>query len=371
MEINVNVKPRLRFRAFYLFFIIPGIQIGVGILGVPRFIFVEAGRDAWISVLISFLMQVIAMYAMLLILEQYKNADIFGIQVDLFGKWIGKLLGTVYILYAAASLLSVLITYIEIVQIFLYPTLPAYVIGLLLLIIVVYAVLGGIRVVIGVMVIFPLTVQWLLILLYEPISRMDWTHLLPIFTASIPELLKGAKATTYSLSGFETLFMLYPFIDNKEKTKLPIFLGMGYATLLILVSTVIVLGYYSLEDLPEARFSTLAIFKSVSYTFIERLDFIVVAQWIFVIVPNLTLLLWAITYGTKRLYKIPQRIMVYTVAAIVLILASILKYDQVISKLVDTISQFGFWLIFVYPLVLLPIVFLKKKWQKHKGSASK
>ncbi|WP_274380099.1 GerAB/ArcD/ProY family transporter [Lederbergia galactosidilytica] len=122
MEINVNVKPRLRFRAFYLFFIIYGIQTGVGIIGAPRYIFREAGRDAWLSVIIAFLMQIIVTYVMLLILRQYKNADIFGIQVDLFGRWIGKILGTVYIVYFAASLFSIIITYIEVIQIFLYPT---------------------------------------------------------------------------------------------------------------------------------------------------------------------------------------------------------------------------------------------------------
>lgn len=369
MEINVNVKPRLRFRAFYLFFIIYGIQTGVGIIGAPRYIFREAGRDAWLSVIIAFLMQIIVTYVMLLILRQYKNADIFGIQVDLFGRWIGKILGTVYIVYFAASLFSIIITYIEVIQIFLYPTLPAYVIGSLLLIVIVYAVLGGIQVVIGVMVIFPFLIQWLLILLYDPISKMDWLHLLPMFQTSIPELLKGAKATTYSLSGFEVLFVLYPFIDNKEKAKLPIFLGMGYTSLLIFSMTVIVLGYFSLEDLSEVEFSVLAIYKSVSYTFIERLDFIVVAQWMFVIMPNLALLMWALTYGVKRLYRVPQRTMVYAVAIVILILVSVIKYERVINQLVDIISEVGFWLIFVYPLIILPLVWIKKKWRKHKGSA--
>ncbi|WP_062108794.1 GerAB/ArcD/ProY family transporter [Bacillus niameyensis] len=370
MEVNVNVKPRLRFRAFYLFFIIFGVQTGVGILGAPRFIYQEAGRDAWVSILIAYLMQIIVVYVMVLVLRQYKNTDIFGIQVDLFGKWVGKALGAVYIIYFAASFFSILITYIEVVQIFLYPTLSSYMIGGLLLIIVVYAVLGGLRIIIGVTVIFPLLVQWFLILLYVPIIKMDWLHFLPMFQASIPELLHGARATSYSLSGFEIFFVLYPFIEDKEKVKLPMFLGMGYTTFLILITTVIVFGYYSLEDLHIIDFSVLAIFKSVSYTFIERLDFIVVAQWVFVIIPNLVLLMWAITYGMKRLYRVPQRIMVYIVSLIMLILASFIKYDIIISKLVDTISLIGFWLIFVYPLILLPLVWIKKKWRKLKGSAA-
>src|SRR5699024_10596625 len=126
MEVNLNVKPGLRIRAFYLFFIIPSIQIGVGILGAPKYIFEEANQDAWLSILIAFVYMIIVAWVMFIILNQYKNADIFGIQIDIFGNWIGKLLGTIYIAFFAAELLSVLLTYIEIVQIFLYPTIPTW-----------------------------------------------------------------------------------------------------------------------------------------------------------------------------------------------------------------------------------------------------
>lgn len=50
MEINLKVKKGLRIRAFQLFFIIVGIQISVGILGAPRYIFEKAHQDAWVSV---------------------------------------------------------------------------------------------------------------------------------------------------------------------------------------------------------------------------------------------------------------------------------------------------------------------------------
>ncbi|MBR8645717.1 GerAB/ArcD/ProY family transporter [[Brevibacterium] frigoritolerans] len=37
----------------FCFFLMPGMQIGVGVLGFERIIAKEAGQDAWISVLIS------------------------------------------------------------------------------------------------------------------------------------------------------------------------------------------------------------------------------------------------------------------------------------------------------------------------------
>src|SRR5699024_3110832 len=111
MKVNFDVKDGLSFRAFYLFFIISSAQTSVGIMGVPKDIFNEAHQDSWLAILIAYIYMVIIVLIMFSILKKYENADIFGIQVDIFGKWIGKILGTIYILYFMLSLLSLLIRY--------------------------------------------------------------------------------------------------------------------------------------------------------------------------------------------------------------------------------------------------------------------
>ena len=369
MEVNIKVKKGLRIRAFQSFFIIVGIQIGVGILAAPRYIFEKSHQDAWVSILIAFVYMLIVLWAMFLILSQYENADIFGIQVDIFGKWFGKLLGTIYILFFSAELLSVLLIYIEVVQVFLFPTIPSFVMGLLLLILVVYSVIGGIRVVVGVVYLFVLLSPWIFVLLFDPITRIEIVHFLPMFEASITDLLKGARTTSYTFLGLEILFVIYPFFDNKKDAKLPAYLGVFASTLVILITTIISIGYYSPNDFDLMRWPVLSLFKSVSFSFMERFDFIVIAEWMLVTIPTMILLMWAITHGTKRLYAIPQKTTLYVVALMLLAIAAVLNKDYKIEKITDVIAQVGFWIVFVYPLVLLPIVLIKKKWQSHKGSA--
>ncbi|MUK88793.1 GerAB/ArcD/ProY family transporter [Ornithinibacillus sp. L9] len=371
MDINVNVKSNVQIKAFYLFYVIVGTQIGVGIMGAPRFIFTEARQDSWVSILIAFVFMSIVVLVMITILKQYENADIFGIQTDVFGKWIGTILGTLYVLYLASSLLSILLTYSQVVKIFLYHTFPNFTLGAMLLFLTIYAVFGGIRVVVGVTFIFFFLTFWLILLFYDPITRMEWTNLLPMFQATVPELLKGARATTYTLAGFEILFLIYPFIQNKEKIKLPALLGLAFTTFILMVTTVISIGYFSHKGLEHVDWSVLILFKSVSLTFFERLDYIVIVEWVMVILPNIVVLMWAITYGVKRLYKVPQRISVYVFSVIFLVIVSFMEYEHHISIITDYVSQVSFWIIFVYPLILFPLVIIKKKWRKNKGSAAK
>lgn len=367
MDINVNVKSHVMIRAFYLFFIITNIQLGVGVMGAPSHIFKFAKQDSWISIILAHLLIMLTVAIMFYILNQYENADIFGIQVDVFGKFFGKILGIIYIAYFGISFITTIATYVQAVQLFLYPTFPSYMLGLLLLSLIIYSILGGFRVMVGIAFIFFLLSQFLLFLLLDPITRMEWSHFSPIFQMSVIDILKGARATTFTMAGFELLFLIYPFIENKEKAKLPTYLGIAYSSFVLLFTTMIAIGYFSLEYIDSLEWSVLTLFKSTSFTFIERIDYFVVVEWMMVVIPNNIFLLWGVTYGLKRLYNIRQKVSVYIVSVLALISVSFIKYEIHVLQLTDFIANVGFWLIFVYPFILLPLIILKKKWRARKG----
>lgn len=366
MNVNLRMKDGLEIRAFYLFFIITSIQTGTGIMGAPKYIFLEANRDSWLAIVIATVYMLLVVWAMHTILKQYENADILGIQVDIFGLWIGKLLGTLFIIHLAVTLFTVIVTYIEVIQIFIFPTFPTYTLAFILLSLIIYSVLGGIRVIVGVTFIFFILTQFLWILLITPALRVDIIHFLPAFQTSFVDLLKGAKATTYSFLGFEILLLLYPFIQNKKNMKLPLFLGVIWTALTLLIVTIMTIGYYSPKQLVTLDWSVLGLFKAVSFSFIERFDYIVVASWMMVVLPNMILLMWGITYGLKRLYKIQQKRTLYAFSALLLLACSLIIDDQTIIKITTLVSRSGFWVVYVYPFVLLPLVLLKNKWRKNK-----
>jgi spore germination protein AB len=368
MKINLSVKPGNQIRAFYLFFVITSTQIGVGVIGVPRFIYMAAERDSWIAILIAFLYIAIVLLAMFAILNQYENTDIFGIHADVFGNWLGKFLSSIFIIHFGFAFLSILITYTEVIQLFVYHEMPNFEIVILLMILILYAVFGGLRVVVGLSFLLFFSTLWLYLALYDPAMRMSWYNFLPMFQSSIPDLLKGAKETSYTLMGFEILMVIYPFVQNKEKAKLPVLLGLAFSIFSVLVTTILSIGYFSAEGLKHIDWALLILFKSASFTFLERLDYIVVVVWAMIILPNLVFLMWSMAYGVKRLYKVPEKITIWGLAIFYLIIINFFSYDYQISKLTDIVAKYGFWIVYVYPFILLPLVLIKKKWKKRQGS---
>ncbi|MFC3038804.1 GerAB/ArcD/ProY family transporter [Virgibacillus xinjiangensis] len=367
MDVNMNLKENRKLQAFYLFFILTSAQLGVGIVGLPRLVYQESGQDAWISVLLSYVFLVIIMTVMLIILKQYKSADIFGIQVDVFGTWLGKLLGTVYILYFLLLLFSVIITYIEILRVFLFPYIHPLVLGVLLISLIVYTVTGGLRIIVGVCFLFFFMTHWLVLLLIEPAADIQIAHFRPLFQASFTELLSGARSTSYTFTGFEILFLIYPFIQQKDKIHKPSYFAAFWTVSLSLLVTMISIGYFSKEQLQQREWVGLSLFKIQEFPFIERLDYVVVAEWLMVILPNMLLFMWAVTYGMSRLYKVPQKTTLYITAALLLVGSVLINDHFAVQKVINMTDTIGFWLVYIYPLILLPMVFIKKKWKKSKG----
>ncbi|WP_255584935.1 GerAB/ArcD/ProY family transporter [Virgibacillus saliphilus] len=336
-------------------------------MGTPRFVFLKVHQDAWLSIIIALLFILLIIFSMFLILKQYENADILGIQIDIFGKWFGKILGTIYIIYFIATLISVFITYIEVVKIYIFPEISNLVLGLLLISLIVYSVLGGIRVIVGVSFIFFFLSLWVFFLLIEPASLIEISNFQPMFQASFSELIQGSYSTTYTFMGFEILFFIYPFIQNKEKAKKPVYMGILVSASIILLTTLIAIGFFGSPQLKTREWALLNLFKMQSIPFLERFDYIVVTEWMMVVLPNMLLLTWGVTYGLKRLYRIPQKITLYVTAALLVITCIFLDQHFLIQAFTDRTSEAAFWLVYVYPLLLLPIVFAKKKWRGRKG----
>src|SRR5699024_2070815 len=149
MKVNIDIRSNHKVRAFYLFFIISSLQIGVGIMGAPKYIFKEAQQDSWLSILIATIYIIIVVFAMIFILQQYESADLCVMQVDVYSKWIEKLLGIIYIAHFIITLFSILITYTEFILLFLCPSLPTFIMPLLMMSLSVYSVQGGFKIIVG------------------------------------------------------------------------------------------------------------------------------------------------------------------------------------------------------------------------------
>ncbi|MCM2531915.1 spore germination protein [Neobacillus pocheonensis] len=369
MKVNLHPKEGLLFNTFLLTFIITKVQTGVGIVGLPRIVYLEAKHDAWISVLFAGLFTGVVLWLMISMLKQYDSADLYGIQVDVFGKYMGNVLNIIYMLYMCSAFFVILMNYIEIVQVWIFPDLRTWVLSLVLIFLVVYAVLGGIRVIVGISFISFIGTIWLSFVLIVPIHYSDPTHLFPIWNIDMKHLIMGMYRCSLSMLGFELIMFFYPYVKEKNKVFLFAQIGNLFTTLLFTVTTIVSITFFAETSLARTTWPVLSMFKIVRLPNLERFEIIAVSFWMLIVLPNMCAYLWAASKGFSRIMNKKQKKGIWLIALIVWGGTFFFKARYQMNQMTDIIAKAGFLAAYCYP-VLLSIIVLVKKWFTRRKKAS-
>ncbi|MCM2589298.1 GerAB/ArcD/ProY family transporter [Rossellomorea marisflavi] len=369
MTVNLNPQPKSMINAFLVMFIIHTAQTGVGIAGLPRVVFMEANRDAWICVFLSGLTISLVLFVMVTILKSYESADLYGIHKDVYGKWLSVLFNCIYIVYLLCVTFIIMMNYIEMVQAWIFPKIQPWLVMGLLLILLAYGVSGGFRVVAGICFLGFIFAFWLVFMIYTPIKFMSFDHLLPVMTASTDELMKGIYKSSFSMVGFELLFVYYPYIKEKQKVLKYALIGSGYTTILFTVLTVVSIGFFSHETLMKTIWPVLSMFKILRIPNLERFEFIAVSFWMLIILPNICVYFWSAVRGMKRTFNLSHKKTILIFSLMIWGVSIFLENRTLINTITDRIATGSFILSFVYPFILLILVKFRTKLIKRRNDS--
>lgn len=337
-----TVEERFQVSPYLVFFLIHSIQIGVGVLTFQAEIVKWAGNDAWISILLAGLAIHVLIWMMYKILNKEKT-DIISINQKLFGKWLGNFFNISLLLYFL--LISMCLIFLPLIY---------------------YIVEGGFRVVTGICffgVVLPL---YLLLTLLFPLEFAHYGNLLPVLTHSLTEIFLSSKHMTLSYIGFSTLFIYYPFIKEPEKSQKWAHFGVAFSTFIYFITFIVTIIFYSEEQLKTNLWPTLGLWKIIEMPFKERFEYIGISSWAIVILPNITLAIWAFMRGVKRVFKLKQRKTLLFSLFVMLIIVPLIKDYNQIQILSNCLSYAGYVVFFGYIPLIFIIHFIYSKVKKNK-----
>jgi spore germination protein (amino acid permease) len=366
MKVSIQPEPKLLINTFLIFFVIHTTQIGVGLQGFQRIIYIEAKHDAWISVILAGIATHLVAFIMIKTLSIYGSTDLYGIHDDLFGKWLGRFFSFLYVLYCFLAFFAIMRNYIEVVQAWMFPEVSTWFLSLSLLILVIYGVTGGFRVIIGISFFSIVIGIWLVFMIAYPFQFAHWTNLLPVLEADLSEIIKGAHGMTFTVIGFEILYFIFPFLKEKNKIQKFTHLSLLFTTILYLMVMIVSLAYFSGGQLEKTIWGTLSLFKIVRLPFIERFEYVAIAFWMIIILPNLMLYLWAASRGMNRISGKSEKSFVWIFALFAFITVEILKTRVEINAFNGIFAKGSFYVVFCYPFLLFLLAIVKRKFRLMK-----
>ncbi|WP_066072890.1 GerAB/ArcD/ProY family transporter [Neobacillus soli] len=347
------IKNEFLVSPFLVFFLMHGMQYGVGVLGFQRDIVKFVGHDAWISILIIGILVHIIIWMMYSMLNKDKG-DLITIHQRTFGKWLGNLLSLLFIVYVLAESITVLRSYIEIVQVWMFPLLKTWPFALVFLLSVYYVVSGGFRIVTGVCFLSVLLPSYLILTFFVPIPFSNFRNLLPIFDHSIYEIAKSIKGAAISFSGFEYLLFYYSFIKRPASSQKWAHYGNLVTITLYLLVMIVTLGFFDQGYLKKVLWPTLMMWKIIELPFVERFELIGVTSWVVVMLPIVCLMLWSASRGIKEMFKLQQKKVLVFLLLICFLICCLLMERETIHQYNKWVATVGFYTLFGY----IPFLFV-------------
>ncbi|MGG1678296.1 GerAB/ArcD/ProY family transporter [Neobacillus sp. NRS-1170] len=357
------VPEKAKISPFLVFFLVHTMQFGIGVLGFQRIIAMTAGYDAWISVILAGLSIHIIVWMMYKILETAEG-DIITAHSFVFGNKIGKLLSFPFVIYFLLIAVTVLRTYIEVIQVWMFQDMSTFWYSLAFCVLAIYIIFGGFRAVTGVAFFGVVLPAYLIFSFFFTIPYADIKNLQPILDHSIKDLVMASYQMSLTYLGYEILLFFYPYIKDPQKSKKWAHLGVLFTTFLYTALTLLTFAYFSEGQLQKSIWSTLTMWKIVEMPFVERFEYIGIANWNIIILPNFCIALWCASRILKRVTKIKQKYGVLLISLVVLITINLFKSREQINTLIDYTGKISFYINFVYIPLLFFLVLIVKKVKK-------
>src|SRR4051812_9787644 len=161
-------------------FLIHGVQVGVGLLTLPRELAEKAGTDGWIGIIIGWLFSTLASLIIIQVMKNYPNGTIIDLITHYFGKWFGKIAAFIFVLYFAFLGSIIFVREGLFIQFWILPQTNMVVL-LLLLSIPSYLIVRNNITILGryAELVFFMTI-WMFFIYLNPLKEAHWLHLLPI-----------------------------------------------------------------------------------------------------------------------------------------------------------------------------------------------
>lgn len=335
-----------------------GSQIGTGILSLPRELAEKSGTDGWIAVILAWFLNSVAGLLILSTFKRYPDDTLPDLLRRLFGKWLGTIVLLPVTAYFAFFGWTSLLRGVLYVKAWFLPKTPDFIVMLLLALPLFMVVRNGVRVQARYAEITFYMTMWMPLFLLVLLWGGHWIHMLPVLKEGWGPVIRGLPATSLSFLGFETLFVLYPFLQKKQYAVRGFMIANGLTGLLYLLVIVVCSVYFAPDAITLFNQPVLSLLKVFEFRFLERFDMIFLALYLLVVSRSWIPYIYTALFCVSRMMNKQDHAAAtawYMGACIVLVFLIHPTWNQS-DKLVKLQENVAAYVVYLLPLLLYAYV---------------
>lgn len=280
------------------------LQIASGILIMPSSISTIAGTDGWISVILGWGLTSIVGVCIVFLMHVHKEMTFHEILTLYFGKFIGGALLICYAFYLAFVGFNTILRAIDIVKVWIFPSLPSYQIVILLLLPLFILAKHGVEAISKYNeVVFFLTICLPMALIFSLNNSFHPLNLLPVIKEGWKPIFIATKETITPYAGLEIAYFLYPFLNRKDRAIQGILIANTLTLTVFLYITLLCYVYLSPEGVKHLIWPVFHLLKGIQFGFLERFEIIYIAYYLFMFSTTVMPYIFFSTTSIQEVFK--------------------------------------------------------------------
>jgi spore germination protein KB len=358
------MKEQLSLWQFFLLIFIfeVGSAVVVGIAG-------EAKNDAWIAIFLATIMGVVIMLTYAFIVQKGNNQNLFQILEFCLGKWVGRSLVFLYILYFFYIAARVLRDFGELMVSTIYSETPIEFIHITIMLLIIYILYLGIEVLGRTSEIFIPYIAFFVFFVTLGIQfsgELDLSQLNPILGDGFKPVMQAIfpKLLGFPFGELITFTLILPLVKAR-KIKTISAIAVFLSGMLLVLTTIIQLATLGENIRRRSNYPLLSAAREISLlNFIERVDILIVFIVLFGIIVKVSIFFYGGLLGLEQIFQIPYRQFLIPMALVITFFSihigenfaeHIIEGLDIVPLYMHLPMQFGI------PLFIIPILLYKMR----------
>lgn len=345
-----------------LFEIGTSIVVGIG---------TDADRNAWIAVIIA---NIIGLGLFYMYFQSFKmqRVNLYELIIYCFGKFIGKMIVFLYIIYFLYITVRVLRDFNELLITIVLPVTPIEFSSLIFMAVVSYVIYLGFEVFSRTTVVFaPYILLFLAAIVFflSINSSIDLSNLQPVLSSGIKPIWEAVfpGLITFPFGELIVFTVILPQVKNTQKGFRPFLLAIIAAGVLINIYTILNISVLGSSAYSRTVFPLLSSAREISIAnFLERLDALVVFIVMLGVFVKVSIFFYCALKGFEFVYRLSYRYFAFPVGMMIAIFSTLIAFS-LNEHLKEGLVIVPYYLHLPFQFVIPFLIFLVVAYKKKKG----
>ena len=349
-----------------LAFLMTTVLLATVIYFMPQVAARTVQQDSWITALLSIVWGILVVLTIAALYRRFPGLTLIEYLPLILGKPLGKLVGLLYVFWFLGTGAFVLRQFAMLLNIAVMPATPVMVFMATMMILVVYALRGGLEVWTRVNeILLPIIIVALLMIMILPYESMDFRRLLPAASHPTGVLIVSSLISASWRGEIFMAAMFLPALGSSRHTSRNLVLVMLMVGLILAgieVATVAVFGGVNTGELELPIFS---LARMISFAKIfDRLEVLVVFTWILGNFIKLCVFMYCSTVGVAQVMEFKKFDFLFLPIAVLMValgdnfLENVADFTDFLTHVWGAYGLLSFEL--VIPFILLLITLIRK-----------